>query len=118
MFLPLNTFENICVCFLLLMIYSTIGWVAEMIYHSIVIGHMSEKRGFLNGFLCPIYGHGALLVLYVLHGGLKNPILTFLAGMVLTSALEYFTSWIMEALFHMRWWDTPTANTSSTGVSA
>ena len=105
MFLPLNTFENICVCFLLLMIYSTIGWVAEMIYHSIVIGHMSEKRGFLNGFLCPIYGHGALLVLYVLHGGLKNPILTFLAGMVLTSALEYFTSWIMEALFHMRWWD-------------
>ena len=105
MFLPLNTFENICVCFLLLMIYSTIGWVAEMIYHSIVIGHMSEKRGFLNGFLCPIYGHGALLVLYVLHGGLKNPILTFLAGMVLTSALEYFTSWIMEVLFHMRWWD-------------
>ena len=105
MFLPLNSFENICVCFLLLMIYSTIGWVAEMIYHSIVIGHMSEKRGFLNGFLCPIYGHGALLVLYVLHGGLKNPILTFLAGMVLTSALEYFTSWIMEALFHMRWWD-------------
>ena len=89
MFLPLNTFENICVCFLLLMIYSTIGWVAEMIYHSIVIGHMSEKRGFLNGFLCPIYGHGALLVLYVLHGGLKNPILTFLAGMVLTSALGY-----------------------------
>lgn len=105
MFLPLNTFENICVCFLLLMIYSTIGWVAEMIYHSIVIGHMSESAGFLNGFLCPIYGHGALLVLYVLHGGLKNPILTFLAGMVLTSALEYFTSWIMEALFHMRWWD-------------
>mgnify|MGYP002241892578 CR=1 FL=1 len=37
--------------------------------------------------------------------GMKNPILTFLAGMVLTSALEYFTSWIMEALFHMRWWD-------------
>ena len=105
MFLPLNTFENICVCFLLLMIYSTIGWVAEMIYHSIVIGHMSEKRGFLNGFLCPIYGHGALLVLYVLNGGLKNPILTFLAGMVLTTALEYFTSWFMEAVFHMRWWD-------------
>lgn len=43
MFLPLNTFENICVCFLLLMIYSTIGWVAEMIYHSIVIGHIDRK---------------------------------------------------------------------------
>ena len=25
--------------------------------------------------------------------------------MALTSALEYFTSWFMEAVFHMRWWD-------------
>ena len=105
MFLPLNSFENICVCFLLMIIYSTAGWVGEMIYHSIVIKHLSEKRGFLNGFLCPIYGHGALLVLYVLNGGLKNPILTFLVGMALTTALEYFTSWMMEAIFHMRWWD-------------
>lgn len=105
MFLPLNSLENICVCFLLMIIYSTAGWVGEMIYHSIVIKHLSEKRGFLNGFLCPIYGHGALLVLYVLNGGLKNPLLTFLAGMVLTTALEYFTSWMMEAIFHMRWWD-------------
>lgn len=105
MFLPLNSFENICVCFLLMIIYSTAGWVGEMIYHSIAIKHLSEKRGFLNGFLCPIYGHGALLVLYVLNGGLKNPLLTFLAGMVLTTALEYFTSWMMEAIFHMRWWD-------------
>ena len=105
MFLPLNSFDNICVCFLLMIIYSTAGWVGEMIYHSIVIKHLSEKRGFLNGFLCPIYGHGALLVLYVLNGGLKNPLLTFLAGMVLTTALEYFTSWMMEAIFHMRWWD-------------
>lgn len=76
-----------------------------MFYCSVGKGHICEKRGFLNGFICPIYGHGALLVLYVLHGGLKNPLLTFLAGMALTSALEYFTSWFMEAVFHMRWWD-------------
>ncbi len=102
---PLNTFNNLCVCFLLLMIYSAAGWVGEMIYCSVGKGHICEKRGFLNGFICPIYGHGALLVLYVLHGGFKNPIPTFLCGMVLTSALEYFTSWFMEKLFHMRWWD-------------
>ena len=102
---PLNTFENLCVFFLLLMIYSAAGWVGEMFYCSVGKGHICEKRGFLNGFICPIYGHGALLVLYVLHGGLKNPLLTFLVGMALTSALEYFTSWFMEAVFHMRWWD-------------
>ena len=102
---PLNTFNNLCVFFLLLMIYSAAGWVGEMVYCSVGKGHICEKRGFLNGFICPIYGHGALLVLYVLHGGFKNPILTFLGGMVLTTALEYFTSWFMEKLFHMRWWD-------------
>lgn len=101
----LDTFEHICIFFLLLMIYSVIGWVGEMIYCSVPKGHLCEKRGFLNGFLCPIYGHGALLVLYVLQGGFKNPLLTFFAGMVLTSALEYFTSWLMEKIFHMRWWD-------------
>ena len=95
---PLNTFNNLCVFFLLLMIYSAAGWVGEMVYCSVGKGHICEKRGFLNGFICPIYGHGALLVLYVLHGGFKNPILTFLGGMV-------FTSWFMEAVFHMRWWD-------------
>lgn len=31
MFLPLNSFDNICVCFLLMIIYSTAGWVGEMI---------------------------------------------------------------------------------------
>ena len=77
---PLNTFENLCVFFLLLMIYSAAGWVGEMFYCSVGKGHICEKRGFLNGFICPIYGHGALLVLYVLHGGLKNPLLTFLVG--------------------------------------
>lgn len=29
---PLNTFENLCVFFLLLMIYSAAGWVGEMFY--------------------------------------------------------------------------------------
>ena len=76
-----------------------------MLYCSIPKGHICEKRGFLNGFLCPIYGHGALLVLYCLHGGFKNPVLTFIFGAIVTSVLEYFTSWIMEKLFHMRWWD-------------
>lgn len=28
---PLNTFENLCVFFLLLMIYSAAGWVGEML---------------------------------------------------------------------------------------
>lgn len=104
--LPLPaSFQDLCELFLLYIAYSTLGWCGEMLYCSIPKGRICEKRGFLNGFLCPIYGHGALLVLYGLHGGFRNPFLTFFFGAILTSILEYFTSWIMEKLFHMRWWD-------------
>lgn len=91
--------------FLLLIIYSILGWCGEMIYCSAGQLKLCEKRGFLNGPICPIYGHGALVVLLCLHGGCKNPLLTFLLGAVLTSLVEYITSFAMEKLFHMRWWD-------------
>ena len=94
-----------CFMFLLLMIYSFLGWCGEMVYCSIGQRRLCEKRGFLNGPLCPIYGHGALIVLLCLDGGCENPVLTFLLGAVLTSAVEYITSYVMEKLFHMRWWD-------------
>ena len=62
--LPLpSNLEDLCELFLLYLAYSTLGWCGEMLYCSIPKGHICEKRGFLNGFLCPIYGHGALLVL-------------------------------------------------------
>ncbi len=101
----LNALYHAAGIFLLLILYSFLGWCGEMIYCSIGQGKLCEKRGFLNGPLCPIYGHGALLVLVVLGQRWNNPISTFLIGMVLTSAVEYLTSYLMEKLFHMRWWD-------------
>ena len=98
----LNTAAGV---FLLFLLYSVLGWCGEMIYCSIGQRKLCEKRGFLNGTLCPIYGFGALLVLWGLQGGCDSPILTFFLGAILTSAVEYFTSWLMEKLFHMRWWD-------------
>ena len=94
-----------CFTFLLLLAYSFLGWCGEMVYCSIGQRKLCEKRGFLNGLLCPIYGHGALVVLLVLDGRCENPLLTFFFGMLLTSAVEYVTSYVMERLFHMRWWD-------------
>lgn len=97
--------ERFCFVFLLLMVYSFLGWCGEMVYCSLGQRRLCEKRGFLNGLLCPIYGHGAIVVLLVLDGGCRNPLLTFLLGAVLTSLVEYLTSFAMEKLFHMRWWD-------------
>lgn len=85
------------------MIYSIIGWVYESTICSIGRRKLIN-RGFLNGPYCPIYGTGAVLVLLVL-GRIQNPVLLFFAGALVTCSLEYLTSWLMEKLFHARWWD-------------
>ena len=108
MFFPsvcVTPLERFSFAFLLLMVYSFLGWCGEMVYCSLGQRRLCEKRGFLNGLLCPIYGHGALVVLLVLDGGCANPLLTFLLGAILTSLVEYITSYAMEKLFHMRWWE-------------
>ena len=38
-------------------------------------------------------------------GRIQNPVLLFFAGALVTCSLEYLTSWLMEKLFHARWWD-------------
>ena len=90
--------------FLWFAIYSLIGWVYESILCS-VAGKKLVNRGFLNGPVCPIYGTGAVAVVFVLSPLKDMPVLLFLASAVLTTALEYLTSWAMEKLFHARWWD-------------
>lgn len=94
-------------CFL---IYSVIGWVIEVIYHAVTMGKIIN-RGFLNGPVCPVYGVGMLCVL-TLAGmlrpddatGLSAPVL-FLGGMFLASAVELVAGWLLDRLFHTRWWD-------------
>ena len=95
---------DICLKFLAFLCYSVLGWVCETIWCSIG-SRKFVNRGFLNGPVCPIYGVGALLVLYLLRPYTENPFTVFLAGIVLTSTLEYLTGVLLEQLFHLRLWD-------------
>lgn len=90
--------------FMYFLIYSFLGWVAETIYCS-YFEKRFVYRGFLNGPYCPIYGFGALLVIYSLESFKDSTIMLFFMGLLLTSVLEYLTSFIMEKLFDMKWWD-------------
>ncbi len=85
-------------------IYAFLGWVCEDLYCGIPKKKFIN-RGFLYGPYCPIYGVGALLVLYPLLFVKQYPILVFILGVIITSTLEYITSWVMEVLFKTRWWD-------------
>lgn len=98
----LSTKEEIIIFFL---IYAFIGWCLETLYAYMVFGHF-VKRGFLYGPICPIYGFGAVLLLINLKNINKdNNIAKFLVSMVSFSIFEYIASFILEIIFHKRWWD-------------
>lgn len=88
----------------LFFIYAFLGWCTEVIYAGVNRG-IFVNRGFLNGPLCPIYGFGVITVLLCLLPLRENLLLLFAGSVVLTSFLELITGFIMEKLFHQRWWD-------------
>lgn len=85
-------------------IYAFLGWCTEVSYAALVSGKF-VNRGFLNGPVCPIYGLGVVIVLACLTPLKGNFLLLFLGSVVLTSLLEWATGFVLEKLFHQRWWD-------------
>ena len=84
--------------------FSFLGWLMEVM----VVIFKERKivnRGFLIGPCCPIYGFGGLIMTLLLQNIKNNPIILFLLSLLICSVLEYGTSYVMEKLFHARWWD-------------
>lgn len=95
-------------------VYCIIGWLYEVIWE-FAIGHGFVNRGFLHGFYLPIYGFGALILIFSLKNLMKKdirigklkitPIIVFFAILFIVSAVEFSASYVMELIFHKRWWD-------------
>jgi len=85
-------------------LYSFFGWIYECSFCSLK-DHKVINRGFLVGPLLPLYGFGGTIVYVFLRPLEPHPSLLYLGGMLLATAIEYFTSWGMEKLFHAQWWD-------------
>jgi len=103
--------------FLGFIFYSFLGWVWETTYCSITAKHFIN-RGFLNGPVIPIYGFGAVLVMFAVNAfgslalptpavafNLINILVVFFGGMLLATILEYTVSVILELFFHIKLWD-------------
>ena len=90
--------------FALFLIYSIIGWTIEVICCSFHDKKISN-RGFLIGPYCPIYGFSAILMTMLLKKYTNDLIALFVMSVLICSIMEYLTSYIMEKLFHARWWD-------------
>lgn len=87
-------------------IYSIVGWIFESTYCSIKAKppHFIN-RGFLFGPLCPIYGSGLVAVAFLSQPFAHlRPVQEFLIIMLICSIIEYVASFVMEKLYHVRWW--------------
>ena len=85
-------------------IYSFLGWIWESCYVSIK-SKKPVNRGFINGPLCTIYGFGAVSVYLILKDFDRNLLILYAGGVIVATALEFVTGWLMETIFHTRWWD-------------
>ena len=97
------------------MIYSVIGWMIEVSFQAVTRGEVIN-RGFLNGPLCPVYGSGVIMVLMVVDlcgfwFGLEtnlseaSTIELFIIGIIFATLIELVAGFLLDQLFHARWWD-------------
>ena len=96
--------EKFEVYFLLFILYSFLGWLMEVICKLFELKKF-VNRGFLIGPICPIYGYGVLGILLLIGNDKSDFLSIFLKSILICSVLEYLTSYVMEKLFHARWWD-------------
>ncbi len=80
------------------------GWCFESVFVSLK-SRKWVNRGFMRGPFLPLYGSGATMMLVVSRPYQDNVLLTYIAGVIGATALEYVTGVVMEALFQVRYWD-------------
>lgn len=90
--------------FLFFFTVSVLGWCMEVCVQ-LYNRHRFINRGFLIGPYCPIYGFGSVLVAVLLSRLSGHVVAVFFLSMLVCGTLEYLTSYVMEKLFHARWWD-------------
>lgn len=98
-------FYKFCCLFIMFFISSVIGFIGEIIFCSIGEKKIILNRGFLVGPYIPIYGVGTVGCYLALARYKNDPITLFFMSAILATVLEYITSWLMEKIFKVRWWD-------------
>lgn len=86
---------------ILFFIYGFIGWIIESTFFGITNGKFIN-RGFLHLPILPIYGFGGVAVTFIFS---KNQKMVFIKSSLIVSVLEYLTSFVLEKVFNLRWWD-------------
>ncbi len=103
------------------LVYSFLGWCLEVVYQAVKRGKVIN-RGFLCGPVCPVYGFGVLAVFILTKSPLAERLgitgaslargndlvgilILYVFGVLLATTVELLAGWLLDVLFHARWWD-------------
>lgn len=84
--------------------YCFFGWCFESTYVSLK-SHKFINRGFMKGPWLPLYGSGAICVLFITLPFQQDWRLVYLIGALAATLLEYMVGTAMVSLFKVRYWD-------------
>ena len=85
-------------------VFSIFGMIMENIVCLVTTGKIESRKGFIIGPFCPIYGFGAILLIYVLKAENKWYRILFY-GTLTGTAFEYISSFTMQALYGVKFWN-------------
>lgn len=85
-------------------VYGFLGWCLEVAFAAFK-QRQFVNRGFLYGPICPIYGIGVMIVILFLDRFSDQWLILYVASIVLVTLLEWVTGFLLEKIFHARWWD-------------
>ncbi len=101
--------------YLFFFLISVLGWIYEVFLEVVVYKWGFSNRGVLTGPYCPVYGCGAIAILFCLEKLMKKkiqalkinitPAVIFVAIVFITTVIELIASYIMEFTTGSWFWD-------------
>ena len=96
-------------------LYCIIGWIYEVLLELFVFKNGFVNRGFLYGPYLPVYGFGAIILLFLLKEFAYkkryikkiniSPAISFIILFLTTTLIEYITGFMLHSLLNIRLWD-------------
>lgn len=86
-------------------IFSIIGIITETIFYYVTTGNIESRKGFFISPICPIYGIGAVAIIYIFQFFKQSIIKILVISAIAGSIIEYTLSFILEAIYGNRFWD-------------
>ena len=97
---------NIHQLFWYFILFSILGLIIETLYGYFTMGIWESRKGLIWGPFCPVYGVGAIFLIFFLnHVDQKSYFKLFFYGALTGAAVEYMLSYGLEAIYGARFWD-------------